>query len=109
LEGIDVICLGAFDMSVSAGHTGNFNHPEVCEALDKILAACREHKIPVMHPMTFMKEPEAWVAKGVRLIYQSADSILLARAFRSFLTSMSRLRSGEKESGAMPTNIGESQ
>ena len=92
VDGIDVIHLGAFDMSVSAGHRGNVNHPEVRQALDRILAACKERSIPVMHAVTNGADVDTWVGKGVRLIHQSADTIVFARACKAFLESVSHLK-----------------
>jgi 2-keto-3-deoxy-L-rhamnonate aldolase RhmA len=92
VEGVDVIHLGAFDMSVSAGHGGNVNHPEVRQALDRILAACKEHRVPVMHAVTNGADVDTWVGKGVRLIHQSADTIVFARACKAFLESVSHLK-----------------
>jgi 4-hydroxy-2-oxoheptanedioate aldolase len=90
--GVDVVFPGPFDMSVAAGYQGNVSHPEIQKALDRILAACKERGIPVMHALTGGAGVEAWVNKGVRLILQSADSIIFARACRAFLESVSHLR-----------------
>jgi 2-keto-3-deoxy-L-rhamnonate aldolase RhmA len=92
VDGVDVIHLGAFDMSVSAGYRGNVNHPEICQALDRILAACKERRVPVMHAVTNGADVDTWVSKGVRLIHQSADTIVFARACKAFLESVAHLR-----------------
>jgi 2-keto-3-deoxy-L-rhamnonate aldolase RhmA len=94
VEGVDVIHLGAFDMSVSAGYRGNVNHPEICKALDRILAACNERHLPVMHAITNGADIDTWIRKGVRLFHQSADTIIFARACKAFLDSVSHLRGG---------------
>ncbi len=92
IDGIDVIHLGAFDMSVSGGYQGNVNHPEICKALDRILAACKERHVPVMHAITNGADVDTWIGKGVRLFHQSADTIVFARACKAFLDSVSHLR-----------------
>jgi 4-hydroxy-2-oxoheptanedioate aldolase len=92
VDGIDVIHLGAFDMSVSAGYRGNVDHPEIRKALDRILAACKERNVPVMHAMTNGADVDTWIGKGVRLFHQSADTIVFARACKAFLESVSHLR-----------------
>ena len=98
VEGIDVIHLGAFDMSVSAGYRGNVNHPEILKALDRILAVCKERHVPVMHAMLNCADLDTWISKGVRLFHQSADTIVFARACKAFLESVSHLRR-PKEAG----------
>ena len=91
VDGVDVVFLGPFDMSVSAGYKGNMNHPEIQKALDKILSACKARGMLVMH--TFCgPNVEAWVNKGVRLIVMDADSSIFAQACRNSLESISHLR-----------------
>lgn len=92
VDGVDAVHLGPFDMSVSAGYQGNVNHPEIQKALDRILAACKERGIPVMHSLIWGGDVEAWVNKGVRLILHSADSFIFAQACHTFLKSVSHLR-----------------
>ena len=92
VDGIDIIFIGPFDMSVSAGFQGNVRHPQVLEALDNVLGACKGRGIPVMHALTGGPDVQAWVEKGVRLILQSADSAIFARAHRTFLESMAHIR-----------------
>jgi 4-hydroxy-2-oxoheptanedioate aldolase len=92
VDGIDVIFLGAFDMSVSSGHQGDVRHPDVQNALDHILAACKDHNIPLMHSLTGGADAEAWVKKGVRLVMQSADTVVFARAHQAYLESVAHLR-----------------
>ena len=92
VDGVDVVVLGAFDMSVSAGYSGNVAHPAVQEALDRMLVTCADAGIPVMHALSNGPDVDAWVKRGVRLMYQSADSAVFARACRSFLDSVGHLR-----------------
>ena len=92
VDGIDIIFLGPFDMSVSSGHQGDVRHPDVQKALDHILAACKDHNIPVMHALTGGADVDAWVKKGVRLVMQSADSVVFARAHQTYLESVAHLR-----------------
>ncbi|MDR1376644.1 MAG: 4-hydroxy-2-oxovalerate aldolase [Synergistaceae bacterium] len=41
IEGIDLIFVGPYDLSLSLGIPGDFFHPKMAAAVDKILAACR--------------------------------------------------------------------
>jgi 4-hydroxy-2-oxoheptanedioate aldolase len=92
IEGINILFLGPFDMSVSAGYQGDVSQPEILKALDCILAACGRRGIPVMHSLTGGSDIDAWVKKGVRLVLQSADSVVFARAHKAFLESVAHLR-----------------
>lgn len=92
VDGVDAVYTGAFDMSVSAGHKGNTAHEQVQQALDRIMSACRERDMPVMHSLLNGHDVKAWAEKGVRLFMQSADSFIYAKACREFLDSVSHLR-----------------
>ena len=47
VPGIDVLWIGHFDLTNSLGIPGQFDHPRFLEALEEVLAACREHgKVP---------------------------------------------------------------
>lgn len=92
VEGIDIIYVGPFDMSVSCGYKGNAQHPEIAKHLDTIFAACKKKGLPAMHSLLNGRDIEAWAAKGVRLFVQSADSVIFARACRDFLASIEGLR-----------------
>jgi len=92
VKGVDVVYLGPFDMSVGAGHKGNVSHPEIQEALDRVLCACRERKVPAMHSLINGPQVEMWAEKGVRLFVQTADSFVFARASRELLDSVAHLR-----------------
>ena len=98
VNGVDAIWLGPFDMAVSAGYKGNLEHPEIEKELDRILAACKERGVWVMHSFpgeANAKGVDRWVRKGVRLVVHSTDSFIFGRACRIFLSSVSYLR-GDK-------------
>ena len=91
VEGVDVVFLGPFDMSVSAGYKGDANHPEIQKALDKVIIACRQKAIPIMHVLMDGRPVKEWVEKGVRLFLQRADGAVFAKVCRDFLKSVSHL------------------
>jgi 2-dehydro-3-deoxyglucarate aldolase len=41
VEGVDGMMIGLYDLSGSLGHPGQFDHPEVCEAIDEIYKKSR--------------------------------------------------------------------
>jgi 2-keto-3-deoxy-L-rhamnonate aldolase RhmA len=43
VEGVDVLWVGHFDLSVSLGIPGQFDHPKFLEAIDKTVAATKKH------------------------------------------------------------------
>ena len=46
VPGVDVLICGPMDLSASAGHTGDFFHPEVKALMDKIIERCKAHRKP---------------------------------------------------------------
>lgn len=92
VEGIDAVFLGAFDMSVGAGLSGNVSDPIIQQALDKILAVCKKNGISVMHTTTNGTDVDSWVQKGVRMIVQGAETGIFANACVQFLDSIKHHR-----------------
>src|SRR5215813_585009 len=43
IEGVDCLWVGHFDLSVSLGIPGEFDHPKFTKAIDRVVAATRKH------------------------------------------------------------------
>lgn len=43
IDGVDALWVGHFDLSVSLGIPGQFEHPEFKRAIERTIAACRKH------------------------------------------------------------------
>ena len=43
IDGVDALWVGHFDLSVSLGIPGEFDHPEFKRAIDRTVAACQKH------------------------------------------------------------------
>lgn len=94
VDGIDVICGGPFDLSVSLGVPGQMNHRAVKEALTEVVAKARERGIPSA-ALAVIDQPELsryWLDQGVRLFISSfAKSVAVAlRGFREQLEADAR-------------------
>lgn len=51
VEGIDVLAVGANDMTFSLGIQGQYEHPLLRDAMEKVIAACKRHgKFGKCHP-----------------------------------------------------------
>lgn len=44
IDGVDLLFVGPSDLSQAVGAIGDFNGPESLEAIDRVAAACRDHK-----------------------------------------------------------------
>jgi len=78
VPGLDGICLGPNDLSGTAGHLGEVDHPEVKGALDKIIATAKSRNLPVCLGITTpVEQQKKLIAQGVRLLLVTADLELL--------------------------------
>jgi len=76
VKGIGAIWAGPGDMSVSMGHKGNANHPEVQENLLKILADCKDFGVPCATGATAGEVPMR-LEQGFRIIITSPEKTTL--------------------------------
>jgi 2-keto-3-deoxy-L-rhamnonate aldolase RhmA len=88
VPGVDVIWVGHYDLSVSMGIAGQFDHPRMMQAMDDVVMACKRHGVaPGFLPPT----PESaahWIGKGYRMISLGSDiGVFLdgMRKFRAFV------------------------
>ena len=81
VPGIDVLFIGPSDLSFSYGFRGRQDEPKMKDAIAKILAAGKRHKIPVGRPVgspeqaaQFVKEGYLFFQAGSELSFQAAGS-----------------------------------
>jgi 2-keto-3-deoxy-L-rhamnonate aldolase RhmA len=80
VEGVDGLHLGQFDLTVSMGIPGQFDHPEFQGALDRILAACKRHgKFAACMGMDAATLVE-WRKRGFSMLSCSFDIALIKSA-----------------------------
>jgi 2-keto-3-deoxy-L-rhamnonate aldolase RhmA len=92
VEGVDGLHLGQFDLTLSMGIPGQFDHPDFLRALDSILAACRRHgKFAACMAMD-VPTIAAWNAKGFQLTSCSFDTALLQSALRNLINGAKAAR-----------------
>jgi 2-keto-3-deoxy-L-rhamnonate aldolase RhmA len=71
-KGIGAVWAGPGDMSVSMGHPGESNHPDVQENLLRILAACQNAGVPCATGATAAEVPMR-LEQGFRIIITSPE------------------------------------
>jgi 4-hydroxy-2-oxoheptanedioate aldolase len=84
---IDVIFIGPSDLSLSLGVPGDWQHPKLLAAFDKIMAAVQgsDKALGVLVPT--VEAALQWQRRGARYIMVVMEAIL-APAVRSFLTTL---------------------
>jgi 2-keto-3-deoxy-L-rhamnonate aldolase RhmA len=84
VPGVDVAWIGHYDLTVSMGIPGQFDHPRILAAMDELVEMCRRYKVaPGYLPLT----PESaahWIEKGFRMISLSTDVGVYLDGVRKF-------------------------
>jgi 2-dehydro-3-deoxyglucarate aldolase len=85
VAGLDAVLIGPYDLSASLGRPGEMNHPEVCQAIDRIAQACREAGMALgVFGMTAVAV-RPYIKQGFQLIAAGVDTVLLGQAARTLL------------------------
>jgi 2-keto-3-deoxy-L-rhamnonate aldolase RhmA len=90
VPGIDVLFIGANDLSYSLGKGGQTTDPVVEEAVSKVLAAGKKHNIPVGYPTGNPAEINKRIAQGFRFFQASSDLGLMTAGARDVLSKVQR-------------------
>lgn len=90
VPGIDVLFIGANDLSFSLGVGGKLNDPLVEDAVTKVLAAGKKYGIPVGYPTGSPTEINKRIAQGFRWFQASSDLGLMASGARELLSKVQR-------------------
>ena len=80
VDGLSVIFIGPYDLSLSLGLPGQFDHPTVREAISEIVARAAERNVAVGIWVPDPLAAKFWVQQGVRFITVSNNELMLARA-----------------------------
>ena len=82
VPGLDMLLVGANDLSSELGVTGQFDHPKIGEAFDKVIAACRRNGIAAgIGGLAARSDLIAeYVRRGARYVSAGSDFQLLQDA-----------------------------
>ncbi len=86
VAGFDGVIIGTTDLSKSLGFPGQTNHPQVLEALEKVLAVGKKTGKVIGGVVRAGETPKQYIDKGFRIVLTGATS-LLAAASKQFLAS----------------------
>jgi 2-dehydro-3-deoxyglucarate aldolase len=87
VPGIDCLFVGLSDMSVDLGVPGEFRHPDVVAALDRVIAAARARGISVGVPISDFTLAAGYLERGVTL-FATTDRGIVATGMANFLRSI---------------------
>ena len=68
VPGIDAVMVGPADLSVSLGVGGDFQHPTMVEAMEKIRDTCVEHGVAAGTQTRSLPQAKFWRERGMRFL-----------------------------------------
>lgn len=90
VEGIDAALIGPNDLSQSYGVLGQFDHPDMLNAFNKVIEVSQKHNIiPGVH-FGATEEVEKWAKKGMRLLMWSTESGILLELGRKGIQKLTK-------------------
>ena len=91
LEGLDLIFVGPYDLSLSLGVPGDKFHPKMVEAVDKVLTVCKKLKKPIGIFVATPEEAKKRIEQGFTFIAYSMDTLILAAAVHNITGALRSL------------------
>ncbi|WP_376989469.1 HpcH/HpaI aldolase/citrate lyase family protein [Bosea sp. R86505] len=95
VEGLLALLIGPFDLAVSLGLAGDYLHPEVQAAIERMLAAAKAHHLPVIAPV-FNPDPvearrqrDDWQRRGAAMFVVGTDKIIVSDALKTYSDALS--------------------
>lgn len=95
VPGLGGLTIGQADLSASLGHLGEPDHPDVTAALDRIMTAAREAKVPFGIFAPNLARAEELMAKGATILTVGSDLLFLERATAQAITTVHEARAWE--------------
>jgi len=92
-DGVDCLWVGHFDLSVSLGVPGQFDHPKFTKAIDRVVAAARKHKKALGRLVPDVATGIDYFQRGFDFICYSGDVWVLQNALAE---AVGQLRAGCK-------------
>ena len=77
VPGVDVVMVGPADLSISLGVGGEFQHPAMVEAMEKIRASCVAHGVTPGTQTRSVQQAKFWRDRGMRFLGCSNETGML--------------------------------
>jgi 2-keto-3-deoxy-L-rhamnonate aldolase RhmA len=88
IDGVDCLWVGHFDLSVSLGIPGQFEHRDFKKAMDKIISAAKKHKKSLGRLVPNVEQGVKYAAEGFDFICYSGDVWLLHDALADGISKL---------------------
>ena len=88
IDGVDCLWVGHFDLSVSLGIPGQFDHPKFKKAIEKVIAAARKRKKALGRLVPTVDQGVDFFAQGFDFICYSGDVWVLHNALAEAIAAL---------------------
>lgn len=82
VPGVDVVCIGPQDLSISLDLHGQFDHPDFVATVQRVIDGCAKHNVAVGMVSREASSFERWYGMGIRFLVCNSDGSLLLQAAR---------------------------
>lgn len=90
VPGIDVLFIGVNDLSYSLGLRGKQDDPRLKEAIEKIVAAGRRHKVALGRPAGSPEQVQQYISEGFLFFQASSELGMMAAGANPLLKSLGK-------------------
>ncbi len=87
-EGIDGVCIGPMDLSISLGRFKEFQSAEYLGAVERVRKACQKHKKAMGTASHSMEHAQRCVEQGVQILLVGGDDAFLASESARWLKAL---------------------
>ena len=91
IDGLDLIFVGPYDLSLSLGVPGDKFHPKMIEAVDKVLAVCKKTNKPAGIFVSSPEEARTRIEQGFTFLAYSLDVLIFAAAVKNIAGTLRSL------------------
>lgn len=102
VPGLDAVLLGPMDLSASMGLLGQLDHPQVVQAMERVIATARGANLPAGIPLpstATADEIATWIARGANFVVAGLDQGYLVQAMAQSLAGLRRRLGAVEEAG----------
>jgi 2-keto-3-deoxy-L-rhamnonate aldolase RhmA len=86
VPGVDVLFIGPGDLSTALGHMGDFGHPDVVAAMEKVETAARAHGIALGNITRSWEQARELYKRGYQFLTLCSDTSLVVQGAKDWTT-----------------------
>ncbi|MEI9975725.1 MAG: aldolase/citrate lyase family protein [Ignavibacteriota bacterium] len=88
VPGVDIMMVGPADLSISLGVPGQFEHPRLISAVDRLIDQCGAHRVVPGIQTRSTAMAKFWTERGMRFVGASAEHGLLLEKARETVATL---------------------